>query len=406
MPLADAEQVVLSWLDPTRAPRVDQSFYVTEGDVYAVAPNEGVYGWFVPDEIANYPTPFPAAKSPRLLAVVMASSQGMDVLHQAGQHPGQRPSSSNADREWPGGTCFPVPSSRRQQIMAMFDATTGQQVGASPVFSQQRYDALIELSGVGREQLADATPLASRTPAMTELPPTGPIDISLPTLPAGAASPQPLGAGEVPAALVDAVREYPLVRGAQWVYAMVGHLDNIHWTRHTVTSTIDAAWQIAPDAMLVRERREVSAGGELPWYGAPAKYWYVFPEGVAGGLGGAAVPTARAALATVISPATEQGGRPKIVLGEVIRIPLRAPDRSDYRREIEREEPIAGPAGRFPSCFVVREPLNAGNSSAGWLCRGVGYVRFEYPGCTTMAGSHTTMELQRYSIPRVVSVQR
>jgi hypothetical protein len=400
MSLADAERQVLGWLDPTRARRIDASYYVTEGEVRAVAPAGGVYDWFVPDEIAAYDTPFPVADSPRLLVVVLASSQGMDVLHQAGQHAGQNPSSSNADRRWPGATCFPVPASRRQQVMAMFDATTGHEVGASPIFSEERQRQLVRLARAGRKRLAGGTPLASATPTETEIPPAVPSDVPLPTFAPDAATPRPLARGEVPESLVAAVREYPLVNGAQWVYRMVSHRDNIHWARHVLTSTIDAAWQIAPDAMLVRERQEVSAGGELPWYNGSSRYWYVFPEGVAGGLNGAAIPKARAALATVTPAAMAQGGWPKIAVGEALRFPLRAPERLDYTREMEREEPMRGPAGSFPACFVVRDVLGGGNSSAGWLCRGVGYVRFEYPGCSTMYGAHTTMELLRYTIPR------
>jgi hypothetical protein len=72
----------------------------------------------------------------------------------------------------------------------------------------------------------------------------------------------------------------------------------------------------------------------------------------------------------------------------------------DYWREMQREEPMSSPAGSFASCYLVRDVLNAGNSSAAWLCPGVGFVRHEYPACSTMFGGHTTMELIRYAIPR------
>jgi hypothetical protein len=414
MRLEDAKSEVLSWLDPMRSPRIEEAFYLTEAEAQRVTPDEGYYYFFVPDEVTYYETPFPSAESQRLLAVIVASSQGMDILHQAGEHAGQTASSSNVEREWPGATCFPVPASRRQRVVAMFDAATGKQIGAGPVFSRESYAKIMGLAAVGRTQLAEATPLSipTSTEPSTDTPPqsistsTGlgagtapPADPSLPTQPAGAGTPRPLARGEVPSALLDVVRDYPLVNGSQWVYRMVSHGNNVRWSRQTVTRTIDAAWMLSPEVMLLRQRQQASGGAQLPWYNEPTQYLYVFPEGISGNINGMSIESARAALATMAPPTKEPDGWPKLPIGDAIRFPLRAPERVDYTREMERQEPIAVAAGTFPSCFVVRDILNAGNSSAKWLCRDVGFVREEYPGCSTMHGGHTTLELLRYSIP-------
>jgi hypothetical protein len=401
MRLEDASKEVLSWLDPRRAPRIEREFFVTERDVMEVNPAAGMYDWFAPDEIGSLDAPFPDAGSQRLLVVVVASSQGMDIYHMAGQHAGQFPSSSNRDLEWPGGTCFPVPSTRRQRLLAIFDAASGSLVGAGPVSDPDQDRELSQLAKSGQSQLVGATPLPRSSPtAVSPRASTGSAtQPPLPDLPRDASAPKPLARGEVPAALLDLVREYPLVHGAQWVYRRADHSNNVRSSHGVITNTIDAAWQIAPDVMIVREQRVGSAGIERRWYNRPSRFWFVFPEGIVGDLQGATLDAAREALREPASPTSTASPRPEISIREALPIPPRLTERVDYGREIQREEAMNAPAGTFPSCHLIRDILNAGNSSASWLCRGVGYVRHEYPGCSTMYGSHMTLELIRYTLP-------
>jgi hypothetical protein len=392
MRLHDAKAQVMGWLDRRRAPRIEHAYYVQEGDLSELRPDWGPYNWFAPFE-SGLDAPDPIPSSPRLLAVIEASTQGLDLLHQAGQHAGQRPSSSNADVTWPDW-CSPVPSTRRQSVVAMFDATTGELVGAGPVTAQLR-PALDDLARLGRRALPGATPLALPKATATPIARDSTMG-TMPSLPCDAGELRPLAIGEVPPGLIDAVRQYPLINGARWVYSVTGESDGVHWWRRVYTETVSAAWALGADAMLVEVT--VPSGADGP---GQSPFTFVFPEGVVDDLNGHSIAQARAALRQTAPPTTQAHEWPKTPIRGAIRLPLREPERVDYWREMERVDRIAVPAGAYPACYLVRDVFNAGNSDAGWLCPGVGYARRDIPMCSSMYGSYEVDELVRYYIPPI-----
>ena len=408
MRLADAEAEVLSWIDGHHQPRIERSFYVTEAEAYDAKPDSLPHHWFTPSEINPPKNAFPDPESQRLLVVVEVSNQGIDIFHQAGQHAGQTPSSGNQELVWPGGACIPVPAARRQRVIAIFEAETGHYIGGGPITPYHGIDEALDRLFLSARSSVEGLALLSTPRATSTRKPTASSQQSdtgsrpLPALPKDADPPRELALGEIPSGLEEVVREYPLLLGSRWVYQVTSHHNNLRWKRWTFTSTIEAAWQVAPDVMMIRERREASAKGRdpLPWTVNEDGYQFVFPNGIAGELETATLAQAREDLqSTPIAYNSREYNWPRLTIRDVLKIPIQTPERLDYWREIQSKSAISGPSGSFEDCVIVRDIINAGNSSAAWLCSGVGYVRFEYPGCSAMYGSHIVMELIDYSIP-------
>ncbi len=410
--LEDAAARVTERLDPLHAPRVEDAFYLTEADVWSVAPGRGNYGRFVPDHMETNAI-FPISDSVRLLAVVVASTAGMDLLHTAGQHAGQGPSSGNTNREWPS-ICSPVPANRRQGIVTKFHASSGHEVGTGLISDVEDQHVLGELAALGRRVFPLATPLATDTVEATTTPTATPtINLRPPERREPDFAPRELAIGEVPAALAEAVAELPLVRGSNWHYRRTSHRNGVEWRHHDYTVTVAAAWQVAPDATVVRVY-DGGATGMGPREADPDQGGVydllILPTGVFSDFRLESLDGMRASLATPLPPPEDEGwptfadGRP-----ERLRLPLRVWTTQRIGRVgvLEREDVVTVPAGRFPHCFESRTVLSAGNSVAKWICRGVGLVRRDTPRCSTFYGGHDADELLRYSVPVLgVRVQR
>jgi hypothetical protein len=388
MRLEDAKREVLSWLDPEGSPRVDAAYYMTESRMRDVGLDDEdafvrAFNYWLPADA----TPFPDGGAPRLLVVVTAS-QRVEEWEYTDQHRAEGPISG------------------RTRIVAVFDATTGEKLTAA-TFGPDTATKLARLTASGRSQLRDVTPLAMST-ATTGTPRPRRTD-TFPRLPSDATTLRPLAAGEVPAALADAVRAVPYVNGARWEYRFPRSfwvVGDVRWTRHVITRTIDAAWQIAPDAMLVRQRQQISKGGHLDGDHPPTKYWFVFPEGIVGDLGQASVAEARGTLAAP-KATWEPGTRPKVEINEVLRLPLRAPDIwANWWFAVQGRGSVAVRAGNFASCFSVegRTEGGAGDGSVGWLCPGVGHALYMVMHRGPSYGQTDTMELREYSIPPITRV--
>jgi hypothetical protein len=396
MRLEDAERTVLGWLDPERSPRIEAAYYVTEGQMHDAGPDENsAFNWRA--NWGDRSTPFPGLDSPRLLLVIMASTQGMDMRDVSGLEEGRPRELFNEDVEWPNW-CNPVRESRRQSLVTVFDAATGEQITEVLIADPETAESLARLAALGRERLRGATPLATATTTETMTP----VPASWhrqPTPPADLASLRPLEVGEVPAALVETVREVPLVKGAEWVYDHVTQGFGVYWTRDVVTRTIDAAWEIAPDAMLVRELHQSSAG-DRPVHDPSWRYWFVYPEGITGDQGRATIAEARGTLAAP-QATFPWGNQPKVSLEQPLPIPLRAPDLRGASFQVVREALLEVPAGAFRSCFVTTQSEGGGSGSTNWVCRGVGTALYEAQRCFGTSGGTENMELLRYRIPEI-----
>jgi hypothetical protein len=223
--------------------------------------------------------------------------------------------------------------------------------------------------------------------------PEAPATLTIPPLPADAGRPRPLAIGEVPAGLIEAVRQYPLVNGARWVYRGSIESNGVHWSTSVYTETVSAAWALGAEAMLVEAPARTGID--------TSDFMFVFPEGVVQDLNGHSISEARAALRETAPPTSQAHEWPELPIRGAIRLPLRAPERVDRWREMERANRISVPAGTFATCYLVRDGVNAGNSDAAWLCSGVGYARRDLPACSTMYGRYAVDELLRYEIPPI-----
>lgn len=370
MSLEDAKQTVIEWLDPSREPRIDQAFYVSEHAFAEVAPDGMLLIEPTWDMMMDHWTA--DASSERPLVIVLASTRGMEILH---------PRYVGLQREG-GDLCLPGTAQSREKILAMFDAQTGHLIGAAPEGGSLSDD---QVGRLGRQ----ASPVVTidknafkSTPTPPAETPAEPTPTDTPGLPSDADPPLPLGEGQVPRALAEVAHKAPFINGAWWSYRSTFREHGFRWTTSVYTTTVDTSLQIAPDVMVSR---------------VGPNWRYVFPDGVIDTIGDLSLAELRRGLAP--------GGKLDTTFemqGPQLRFPLRAGDKYSNWINVEQEVSVTVPAGTFENCYVITYLINAGNTNATWFCPGVGQVRFEGPGCSTMWGSYNVTELLDYHIPPIV----
>jgi hypothetical protein len=182
----------------------------------------------------------------------------------------------------------------------------------------------------------------------------------------------------------------------------------VAWWHRDFTVTVGAAWQVAPDAMVVRVRDDGASGTgprEAP-YDEPGDYGLlVLPNGIFSELSPESLGELRAYLATPMPPPEDTAAWRAFAQKrlELLRLPLQVWTKLDLGNVngLEREDRVTVPAGSFPHCFESRSVVSAHSSWAEWTCRGVGLVRRDMPRCSTFYGGHDADELLDYSVPEI-----
>jgi hypothetical protein len=414
--LDEAEREVLSWFIPINEARIDRSFYVTTEDACVArgAPTEPVslldltlrVDVCAPDPdnlVVNH------VRAEAYL-IVAASFRGFDIMY-----PGRTTGRV-------AGPCDPVSHETRAPFLAWFDATTGRYLGYEPLTGPAGAEALswyrsvVADEGVGRRGFANArrmpgqgspieataTAAAARSTAMERESPATPHPTS--SLPAGSDPARALRVGEVPSALADVVSVVPLVPGAWWRYRITAVSNSVHWLQTTYTESIAAGTRLAPDLAAVRSRAETDLaiadpGWISPWgSGGTASVRFLAPDGVLHPLGDIKPHTP---IKEWLSLQPDWGAGAPI---HSVRLPLRAGEVYNYWWRSDTAVDVSVPAGHFDNCTVTMEMFNAGNTTAHWLCPGVGYVRHEAPGCSSMHSGYRVYELEDYFVPRMTLV--
>lgn len=392
MTVEEAESEVLSWAIPEREARIERSAYVSSADFQAAMSSEELEDAWPGLDDTPYGMAFQLQEilpASGWLIMVEGSQRGIDLLGF-----GHRRSPDGlAGNVVPPNLCEPAPRDYRLKFTAFFDPTTGLYLGHNGA------DQVLSSIPESVWQLAQARvrPVHEVTPTLTPSPP--PTQTAIPTadlastltatststprptptepFPVDATS-VPLGAGEVPQAVIGTARVLPWVAGGQWTYLATRVEDMVHWSTFTVTETVASAQRLSPTTMEVR--LDYGEPGWTPWAAGMDLKNYLRPDGF-------------------YSDRWWTGQNHPAV---VFRLPMAAGGRVDEFWYVDKVESVTVPAGHFEDCYVMIENAGARNLFAHWLCPGVGFVRHELPSCTSDGSGYTVYELTNYNIPPII----
>lgn len=389
--LETARREVQSWLDPQHDPVVEQSFYVWRPDLYDAWPSDFPDDWgpeyagrksFVDFVAGLSPPQIPLERKPGVLAVVLASTLGLGG------------SETDGFRDM---SCAPVGANDREHVLGVFDAESGWLVAASPDAHPDLLNALARTASrtvqVVLPTWMPPTPYPWSGPPVAMAPTTDPTP--RPTFPPDADAPIALATGQVPVALSQASTSIPLVPGAWWAYDVTTRWGGVSWNSGIVTHTIDAAWRVADDAMLVHTRTDAAYRHLSPLPGLPiGQSWdnltwrYLTPHGEL--LHGSSLAEMRG---------TDQPERGP----ELLRMRLPLGESLQWLRRLEPvAEEFAVPAGEFDGCVTMAETMSAATQVERVFCPGVGDVRVLTPFCGGEYGGYSYVQLRDFRVPQVV----
>jgi hypothetical protein len=392
--LPSAKATLLAETLLEQEPYIERSGYITAADalpVLAVDPDSDRYWlWEGDTRVDRY-----LAEEGGPLMMIELSQSGMDT--RGLERPRDAPAAATAQARLASGAgwpCVPVPAGIRYTITAFADPRTGWFLGHTfqpmPADLWQRVTPELPHTPAPPSPPPTSSPDARRSPQPPSLPSHAPaVDPSVLS--------SPLGRGEYPAAVANTIGAWPLVRGASWTYRAKGHTSGRGWHTGTVREVVEVANRLGPDLMEVW----VSTTGDIWAYGSG---WRVItPSTVIDGGSPSQHSgfTREELLATAANRAQARSDEP-ITLA---RLPLQVGDRYNYWWDLSSADDVDTPAGHFEGCSVLREIFNAGNSWGHWLCPGVGIAYHEQPGCGSVYGYYTVLELVDYSIPPLIAVQ-
>lgn len=240
MTLADAEATAMAWSIPDREPRIERSGYVGAVDAFGaleaagadmeLSPccSGGLLQWRIAEGM-----PWAGEPPGGPLVLVEISQRGFDLVY-----PWNDRRDSRLDN------CVLVPASERYTVTHVFDPRIEAHPGyvlesappalwavASTAIDHVRITATPTSTAVPTPSPdANASPTATLTPSPTLAPL---IDATSRAF--------PLGVGEHPAALADAVAAWPLVVGSTWTYRATEHYDGVRWSTWTITESVVSA---------------------------------------------------------------------------------------------------------------------------------------------------------------------
>jgi hypothetical protein len=372
-------------------PRVERAFLVRESAVRAADP-DGQARWLLggsvdPDE----PPSFPAEGSDRLIGIALVSNRGIDMRGPGAPLEGLADNSSVTSPN----VCVPVPATRRQAEVAVFDAETGNFLGGSMIALPAELGLIDDLAAV---RLRHVPPARARSAAYES--PTPPPPQPTPWLPqplAPDATAVPLGYGEVPAALAANLTDWPAAVGSSWTYdvrEVDADIYSVRWYAGRLTETVDAAWMLAPDVMLSRIHHTGTSHEAIGYEQADAySYRYTFANGIVGDMGTADLAAAR----RILADGSRTADPP---IAGFLRLPLQPPDANlGYGAGLVGASVEDTALGRLRDCYIVERVGNAGAGHNFRLCRGIGTVRRDMPYCWSQHGSFELNRLVAYRLP-------
>lgn len=376
------EQQVLSWLDPTREPRIEWSKYVWRSDLIRALPFLRLAPARLVDE---WPAGFRECRLEDMsdvLSIVVASTRGIDALTVVGGEP------------WIQEQAQPAAvSPDRSALWAVFDTVTGVRCAAQAV--HPKYIDLTTLDELTAATVA-VLPEARRTP--TPMARAGPKASPTPT----PILPTPDGCltwASLPAALRATFTVYPLAPGSSWTWRLTQQNADVRWVAEVVTETIEAAW-LEGQYAVVRSRVDVHAmtahgNYQHDWLGDEpgTRIRYVGSGFIAatradidwGLTGGWPTPIPS-------SPFGADGVARDIHLGL-----LPEPGEIGTTRISAGPMSVTTPAGEFDDCWRLDHIGGASWGSARVFCSNVGIVQYSFGDCAMSHCSVAVAELIRWT---------
>jgi hypothetical protein len=261
----------------------------------------------------------------------------------------------------------------------MFDASTGQRVVAEVVRNSDRaaVESLREHVASHPPRVVSAgTPTTTPTPSIT---PTSAEPTPTSTLPASRID---LTVENLPPSLEATFDAYPLWPGTWWVWRVTGRNAGVSWTGAVVTETVDAAWLVGPDEVLVRSTTEthVIADGAYDVgpeaFAHPTIWRHVAPDGV--------FPSADAENRQWPEPRTHEG-----VALELWSEPLGGwMGEQNLGRVSDPSVTVVAGNRRYEDCRLLEVVGGAQWGTFRWFCPGVGYTRTELYACSVTLNAY------------------
>jgi hypothetical protein len=414
---------LLTWLDPSRAPRLASWRFLRREDLRGFWPEDRPLF----DDASDASSPVDLAGLPPVVLAVVVSTDGLDL--QPAKDPDEVPSPEEASEDsvpsrMAPSRCATLPASERERLFAFFDpagprlASGLVEPGLAEAFAQ-----LAELEEPGVETGVGAAAeietgdeimggiesgAESGTSATTGAPSTAASDagaasqaLALATAVATPKSPS-LGAA-IPARLQPAFNARPLLPGNRWTWRITERSQGLRWSAATLTETVESVWILGDGLARVDSRIELAATTpRLPEdLVAGTLTRYMTPNGIfrdldqARGEGAAALglldETGEPRLGMPVEPAL----RPFAAQAELAAVEL--PDGASDGLNLET------PAGSFSGC---REYLVAGGAAWGvrhWVCPEVGPVFAVMEACSASFGRQVVYELMEADVSRTVA---
>jgi hypothetical protein len=388
--LREAEREVLSWFDPTRAPRIEWSRYVRRSELAEAIPPER-FGIL----LDQWPQGFEERNLDALgdpLILILASTRGIDPM-----------SGPSAD----GRPRLPVPappdaiSPERLFVVAVFDGNTGERLIAQPISAAPGRT----LSALQAIRSADIDVRAAARRTLTPTPPRKPepahadrTQTPTPTLvPSGAR----LTWANLPAALRPTFRAYPLAPGSSWTWRYTSSNGDVRWVAEIITETIESAW-LEGETAVVRSRIDKQSltpkrnQGDAEQGDTPTTALrFVTPRLISGARWDKSVADR---IVDDLAPATSgeespfnQGGVARELFIDLL------PSGSNGLTFVGDEPAtVTTRAGTFHDCWMLTSVGGASWGAVRWFCPGVGPVQYGFGSGTPYHSSTAVADLIRW----------
>jgi hypothetical protein len=380
--LAEVESEVLSWLDPTRGPRIEWSRYL-QADVLVTA----IGHWPVSDQWSGEVNLLNVDRVAGPVIAVLATTRGLDMYYIW---------SAVGLKNGPSA-CAPLPSRDRETVLAVFDAVTGERLAALLV--RRDWPVAIPDFLVRQAPVSTTVDPPSRRPVVV-VPTATPWPWSFTTATPPPTEPSPgarLTRATLPESLRGTFESYPLVPGTWWSWRLVDRVGGVRWRVTIITETVEAAWRVADDGVAVRSRIDAhlltptNRGDYRPTYLTP-RWRYVWSRMIAGTRADA-IGSASDSMGDDVLPGASE------IPAEALLSPWSDND-VGYTGYIDLAAPgtkVETTAGVFDDCHVVSIQGGASFGTERAFCAGVGYVRTEYFSCSVF-GAVGSADLVGYHV--------
>ncbi|MFN8422200.1 MAG: hypothetical protein U0470_02020 [Anaerolineae bacterium] len=377
MSLDEARSEVLTWLDPTREPRIEWSGYVARDDLDVF----GDVGACLTDDLWRVGPADGDEPLPDVGIVVIASTWGLSMGLEGSHGGGSRVDVADG--------CNSA-SDERERIVGLFDARTGRRL----VVTMDSWigDGVVAKWHASKPRIR-SVPVRTAAPMDAATAPPTPVAPVWPT-PSG----PPVDRDTIPPAFRETLRAYPLLPGSRWTWRTVARYEGVAWRSSLLTETVEAAWLVAPDRLAVRATRRrtvlheglIIEASEAP---AEEELWrLILPEGFV------ALDERPADVGASYSDIWYEpdGLRPGLIM-EGWPFPH---DRITMGSAVWGDGAISvlTPAGRFDGCRALHVVGGAAWGSTRAFCPGVGYVTTDSGACSMCYAALGTMDLVSYDV--------